>query len=594
MSNSIEDLKKADVLLVIGSNTTECHPVIGNTIKQAVRFGGTKLIVADPRSIQLTGHASIHLPHKPGTDVALLNGLMHVIIDEGLMNTDFIKERTEDFQQLAAVVMRYTPEMVSEITGVKTNDLLAAARLFGKAQKACVIYSMGITQHTTGVDNVKSVANLLLLTGNMGREGTGFSPLRGQNNVQGACDVGALPNVFPGYQRVDNQQAREKFEKAWGCTLSGTAGLTLTEIIPAADTGQIKGLYIVGENPLLSEPSSEHARHALLKLDFLVVQDIFPTETTWLADVILPANSFAEKDGTFTSTERRIQRVRQAIPPPGEARPDWQIITQLADRMGYHFGYTSVTQVMDEMASLAPIYGGVHFDRLEGAGLQWPCPDRSHPGTPFLHKDKFSRGLGKFHAVEYRPPNETTSSAYPLVLTTGRVLEHWHTGTMSRKVDALNELYPEGLAEINPEDAARLGVWDEEMVAITSERGKIEAKVHISEKSPPGVIYMSFHWNEAPVNIVTNPAFDPVAKIPEFKVCAVKTMLLVLEKAAQDNDFLAQLVESPVSTLNRFNLTAEEKAAILSGDIRKIESWVGKLDERLTTWLVARLSQEKW
>jgi formate dehydrogenase alpha subunit len=594
MSNSIEDFLKADVLFVIGSNTPECHPVIGNIIKQAVRFEGTKLIVADPRSIQLASHASIHLHHKPGTDVALLNGLMHIIIKEGLADSDFIKKRTEGFPQFAEVIARYAPDEVEKITGVAKADLLAAARLFGQAEKACIIYSMGITQHTTGTDNVKSVANLLLLTGNIGREGTGFSPLRGQNNVQGACDMGALPNVFPGYQRVDNEEAREKFESAWGTHLNGTPGLTLTEIIPAAHEGRIKGLYIVGENPLLSEPAVEHAREALLNLDFLVVQDIFPTETARLADVILPAASFAEKEGTFTSTERRIQRVRRAILPPGEAREDWEILTQLAERMGHHFGYTSAAQIMDEVASLTPIYGGVHYDRFDSAGLQWPCPDRSHPGTPFLHKDRFSRGLGRFHPVEYRPPNELASKAYPMVLTTGRVLEHWHTGTMSRRVNALNELYPRGLAEINPEDANRMGILEGDAVAIASERGKIEAEVHISEKTPPGLIYLSFHWREAPANILTNPATDPVAKIPEYKVCAVKPVLAVLDRAARDNAFLAQLAENPAEALKKYDLTPEEKAALAAGDIRKIESWVGRLDERLKTWLVARLAQEKW
>lgn len=353
-------------------------------------------------------------------------------------------------------------------------------------------------------------------------------------------------------------------------------------------------MYIVGENPLLSEADIEHAREALRNLDFLVVQDIFPTETAWLADVILPAASFAEKEGTFTNTERRIQRVRQAILPPGEARQDWQILSQLAERMGHHFGYSSASQIMDEIASLTPIYGGIHYDRLEGAGLQWPCPDRSHPGTPFLHKDKFNRGLGKFHPIEYIPPNELTSEAYPMVLTTGRVLEHWHTATMSRRAAALRRLYPMGLAEINPVDASRLGIWEDEMVTIISERGKIETNAHISEKSPPGLIFMSFHWREAPANILTNPVIDPVAKIPEYKVCAVKPVLSVLDRAAQDNNFFAQLAKNPTEALKNYDLTPEERAALATGDIRKIESWVGKLDERLKTWLIARLTQEKW
>lgn len=594
MSNSIDDLARTDVLLVIGSNTTECHPVIGNIIKQAVRFRKTKLIVADPRSIQLTNHATIHLRHKPGTDVALLNGLMHIIIKENLADKPFIKKRTEGCGELAKTVKRYTPEMVEEITGVRREDLVAAARLFGQAEKACIVYSMGITQHTTGTDNVKSVANLLLLTGNIGREGTGFSPLRGQNNVQGACDLGALPNVFTGYQAITEPRNREKFEAAWGCSLSDVPGLTMTEMLPAAYEKNIKAMYIAGENPLLSEPDIEHARESLRNLEFLVVQDIFPSETTWLADVILPAACFAEKDGTFTSTDRRVQRVRRAIASLGEARVDWQITCQLAQSMGHDFGYNSAVQIMDEIASLTPSYGGIHYDRLDGTGLQWPCLDRSHPGTPFLHKDKFARGQGRFHAVEYIPPNELVSEAYPMMLTTGRVLEHWHTGTMSRKTTTLQELYPNGLAEINPADASRLDIWENEMVSIMSERGKIEARAHITDKSPPGLIFMSFHWKEAPANMLTNPAIDPVAKIPEYKVCAVKPVLAVLDRAAQDNKFLAQLAENPVEALKNYDLTAEEKAAIGSGDIRKIESWVGKLDERLKTWLIARLAQEKW
>ena len=594
MSNSVDDLSVADVLLVIGSNTTECHPVIGNIIKNAVRFKGAKLVVADPRAIQLVQHAAIHLRHKPGTDVALLNGLMHVIIRDGLADENFIEKRAEGFDELVQVVREYTPERVAGITGVDKKDIIAAAHLFGRAERACIVYSMGITQHTTGTDNVKSVANLLLLTGNIGLEGTGFSPLRGQNNVQGACDLGALPNVFPGYQAVTESRNREKFEAAWGYSLSDNPGLTMTEMLPAAHEGKMKAMYIVGENPLLSEPDIEHARQALRKLDFLVVQDIFPSETVWLADVVLPAASFAEKEGTFTSTDRRVQRVRQAILAPGEAREDWQITCQLAEKMGHHFGYTSASQIMDEVALLTPIYGGVHYDRLEGAGLQWPCTDRSHPGTRFLYKDTFSRGLGKFHPVEYISPSESTSEAYPMVLTTGRVLEHWHTGTMSRRSPALRKLYPMALAEINPADAEKLGIWEDEMVTIASQRGKIEANSHITEKSPSGLIFLSFHWQEAPANILTNPAFDPVAKIPEYKVCAVKPVLSVLDRAAQDNAFLAQLAANPTEALRSYDLTPEERAALATGDIRRIESWVGKLDDRLKMWLMARLAQEKW
>lgn len=524
MSNSYSDFEKTGLFFVIGSNTTECHPIIGSIIKRRVRFGGAKLIVADPRSIELGEHAAVRLPHKPGTDVALINGLMRVIIRDGLEKKKFIRERTEGFEELRPLVERYTPEAVEAITGVPQADIERAARLFGEAKSACILYGMGITQHTTGTDNVKSVANLLLLTGNIGREGTGFCPLRGQNNVQGACDMGALPNVYPGYQRVDDPPVRMKFETAWGCKLSDRPGVTVTEIADAILGGEIKGLYVMGENPMLSEPNLEHFRQALEKLEFLVVQDIFLSETAWLGDVVFPAAGFAEKDGTFTNTERRIQRIRQAVPPPGEAKADWEIISALAEKMGKPFGYQTAGQIMEEIASLTPIYGGIRFWRLGQDGLQWPCPDTSHRGTSFLYQDGFTRGRGKFHAVDYIPPAESISKKYPLVLTTGRVLEHWHTGTMSRRANVLSELYPSGVVEMHPDDAARLGLVEGDLVVVTSKRGRVEAPLHITEKSPPGVIFMPFHWREAAANILTNDALDPLAKIPEYKVSAVNAV----------------------------------------------------------------------
>ncbi len=524
MTNAYSDFEKTGLFFVIGSNTTECHPIIGSMIKRRVRFGGAKLIVADPRSIELSDFATVRLSHKPGTDVALLNGLMHVIIRDGLENKEFIRERTEGFEELRQLVERYTPEVVEAITGVSKADIEAAARLFGEAKSACILYGMGITQHTTGTDNVKSVANLLLLTGNIGREGTGFSPLRGQNNVQGACDMGALPNVYPGYQRVDDRAVRMKFETAWGCKLNDRPGMTVTEIANAILGGDIKGLYVMGENPVLSEPNLEHFRQALEKVELLVVQDIFLSETAWLADVVFPAAAFAEKNGTFTNTERRVQRIRQALMPPGEAKADWEIISALAEKMGKPFDYQTASQIMEEAASLTPIYGGIHFDRLDNGGLQWPCPDTSHPGTSFLYQDGFARGRGKFHAADYFPPAESISKKYPLVLTTGRVLEHWHTGTMSRRANVLNELYPNGVVEMSPIDAARLGFIEGDLVVVTSKRGRVEAPLHITEKSPPGVIFMSFHWREAAANILTNDALDPLAKIPEYKVSAVNAV----------------------------------------------------------------------
>jgi formate dehydrogenase alpha subunit len=594
MSNSISDFARTELLFVIGSNTTECHPVIGRLIRQRVKSGDTSLIVADPRSIQLARIATVHLRQKPGTDVALINAMMNVIIKEGLHNRKFIEERTEGFEEMAETVKQYTPEMAEEITGVPKADIVRAARLFAAAGSATVLYGMGITQHTTGTDNVESLANLLMLTGNMGREGTGFSPLRGQNNVQGACDMGALPNVLPGYQSVTDDEARHKFEEAWDCTIPAEPGLPVTEMIESAYKGDIKAMYVAGENPIMSEPYTFHSKRAMQNLDFLVVQEIFSTETAVLADVILPAAAFAEKDGTFTSTERRVQRIRKAVDSPGESRPDWQIITLLAIKLGYNFIYRSAGEINEEMVSLTPIYGGMHYDRLEQYGLQWPCVDREDPGTPFLHKDKFTRGLGKFHAIEYRPPAESVSSDYPLILTTGRVLEHWHSGSMSRKSRVLHNLYPSGSVEIHPDDAVKLGIIEGDMVTLASERGKIEAPAHVTDKTSPGLAFMALHWRESPVNMLTNSKLDPVAKIPEFKVSAVKAVLAVLDRATQDNAFFARLAENPAEALEEYNLTAEEKAAISSGNIKQIESWVGKLDERLKKWLIARLQQEKW
>ena len=523
MSNSISDFTKADLLFVIGSNTTECHPIIGRYVLQAVRSGKTKLMVADPRIIPLAKKAVLHLRQKPGTDVALLNAMMHVIIEEGLQNKEFIKSRTIGFDDVAATVKKYTPKMASEITGIPAEDIIKAARLFATGGKAAILYGMGITQHTTGTDNVKSVANLLMMTGNIGEEGTGFSPLRGQNNVQGACDMGALPNVLPGYQQVANAEARQKFEKAWNVKIKDKPGLPMTEMMNSAFRGEIKAMYIVGENPIMSEPDSNHTRHALQKLDFLVVQDIFPTETAVLADVLLPAASFAEKEGTYTSTERRVQKLNKAVEPPGESKPDWQITSMLAAKMGYPFNYKNVKEINEEMTSLTPIYGGMKIERIAACyGFQWPCRTVEDMGTPTLHVGTFSCGLGKFQVVEYRPPAESVSPDYPTILTTGRILEHFHTGSMSRRAKVLAKRVSRGVIDMHPEDASKLGVVTGDIVTVASKRGKITAPVNVTDKVAPGLFFMAFHWKESPANVLTNAALDPTAKIPEYKVSAVK------------------------------------------------------------------------
>jgi formate dehydrogenase alpha subunit len=521
MTNSIDDLAEARAILVIGSNTTEAHPVIALEIKKAVAQGAS-LIVIDPRRIELAGMAEVWLSQKPGSDVAVLNGLAKVILDEDLVDAGFVKERTEGFEEFSATLTDYTPEEVEKISGVPSDELRRAARVFATAERASIIYSMGITQHTTGTDNVLAIANLAMMTGNIGTPGTGVNPLRGQNNVQGACDMGALPNVFSGYQRVDLPDMREKFEKAWGVSLPGNIGLTLTEMTGAAEEGRIKALYIMGENPMLSDPDLTHVERALKNLDFLVVQDIFMTETAELADVVLPGVSFAEKDGTFTNTERRVQRVRKAINPIGEAKPDWQIICELAEALGCEMKYGSTAEIMTEINELTPSYAGILYERIEKEGLQWPCPANDHPGTPILHVSSFTRGKGKFSAVAYKAPAEMPDREFPLVLTTGRLLSQYHTGTMARRSPGIDEVTPLGRVEINPTDAKKHGIREGDPVNLVTRRGKVVAKALVTERVPQGVLFVPFHFKEVPANILTNSALDPIAKIPEFKVCAVR------------------------------------------------------------------------
>jgi formate dehydrogenase alpha subunit len=535
MTNSIGDIAaEAAGYFIIGSNTSEQHPVIGIKIRKAVRERGARLIVADPRFIDMAELADIHLQLRPGTNVALLNGLMNVIIAEGLHDKEFVAGRTEGFEALQETVASYTPQRAAQITGVPAEQIVAAARMMGATKPLALLYSMGITQHSHGTNNVLSCANLQMLLGNMGVPGGGVNPLRGQNNVQGACDMGGLPNVYPGYQTVTGAESKAKFEAAWGGTSSDKVGLTVVEMMNAAAEGRVKALYIMGEDPMMSDPDVNHVRHCLESLEFLVVQEIFPTETTPYADVILPSASFAEKEGTFTNTERRIQRVRQAIPPLGDSRPDWWIVAELARRVREKLGqepgapfagwdYASPAQVMDEIAALTPSYAGVDYARLEaGEKLQWPVRDKDHPGTPVLHVGRFSRGLGLFTAIEHLDPQELPDEEYPFMLTTGRVLYHWHGGEMTRRASGLLEIYPQALIEINPQDARRIGLNGKEMVRVRSRRGEIVAKAQVTERVGPGLVFATFHFPEAVANLLTIAALDPVAKIPEYKVCAVQ------------------------------------------------------------------------
>jgi len=525
MTNSIADIVDSDVLVVIGSNTTETHPVIALQMKAAVRKHGARLILIDPRRIELADFAHLHLRHRPGSDVALINGLMHVILAEGLESRSFIAERTEGFDALKASVQDWTPERAAGVTGVPAQEITEAARLYAGARAAAIFWAMGITQHTTGTDNVKVLSNLALLCGQIGRPGTGVNPLRGQNNVQGACDMGALPNVYPGYQAVTSDDVRHKFAEGWGLPyegLSPTPGLTLTEVMAAILDGQVKAVFELGENPMLTDPDLHHVELALQRLEFLAVQDIFLNETGQYADVVLPAVSFAEKRGTFTNTERRVQLVRPALEPTPGTRTDLDLLVDLARRLGADWTYADAGAVFDEMAGLTPSYAGMSHARLEQGGLQWPCPTPDHPGTPILHTQQFTRGRGLFVSVAYRPPAELPDEDYPVLLTTGRILFHWHGGTLSRRSPGLDGLAPEAEVEIHPDDAEAWGIDDGALVRVSSRRGSVVARARRTRRVQPGTVFMTFHYAESATNFLTIDALDPVAKIPEYKVAAVR------------------------------------------------------------------------
>lgn len=526
MTNSIGEIDDIGTMFVIGSNTTAAHPVISHRMRRAAQNGAT-IIVANPKEIDLVRSAEYFIQPKPGSDTALLMGMCRSIIENDLHDKEFISERTEGFAEFEKSLEPFTPEFVEEITGVPWDQIAQAAKVYATKKPAAIFYAMGITQHSHGTDNVMAVANLAMLTGSVGKPSSGVNPLRGQNNVQGACDLGGLPNVYPGYQRVDDKANQDKFEKAWGRELSGEVGLTHTEIFDAILEGEIKSLYMVGENPVITEANAKHARKALEELDFLVSQDIFLTESGQYADVVLPAASFAEKDGTFTNSERRVQRVRQVIPPRGDSKPDWWITSQIAKAMGEEgFDYQTPQEIMAEINQVSPIYGGITYERIEEIGLQWPCRDEQDPGTVFLHEGQFSRGKGRFMPLEYKPSAEQATKTYPLILTTDRNLYHYHSSTMTRRVEGLAELSSEELVMINPLDAEKFGVEDGQMVEVSSKRGKVRARAEVTEVCRPGMISMTFHFVESPTNEITNPALDPIAKIPETKVSAVKIKAL--------------------------------------------------------------------
>jgi formate dehydrogenase major subunit/formate dehydrogenase alpha subunit len=523
MTNSIAEIENNDVLFVIGSNTKENHPIIALRMIKAKRKGA-KLIIADPRRVPLVRFADIWLQHKPGTDVALLNGMMHVLVKEGLIKKDFISSMTEGFDDdFKKNLETFTPEAAAKITGAPADMIIKAARMYGSSDHAGIYYTMGITQHAHGTDNVFSIANLALMTGNLGKENAGVNPLRGQNNVQGATDMGCMPNMYPGYQRVAIPAIREKFEALWKAKLSGKEGLTATEMLPAVEKGALKALYIMGENPAVSDPNAAHTVKALKALELLVVQDIFMTETAELAHVVLPGSSFAEKVGTFTNTERRVQLVRRAVNSPGQARKDSLIIMELSKRMGYDMHYHHTVEIFQEIGLAWPALAGMSYARLEDGGLQWPCPTPDHPGTQFLFKGGFPRGKGRFTPVTYKPSVEQTDPDYPFILTTGRLLFQYHTGGMTRRVKPINAVSPEAYIEINPEDARDLSISDGMRVKVSSRRGSITVKALVSKRPAAGVVFIPFHFKEAAANVLTSStSLDPIAKIPSFKVSAVR------------------------------------------------------------------------
>ncbi|MCL6760353.1 formate dehydrogenase subunit alpha [Enterococcus faecalis] len=521
MTNPIADITEdVDMILLVGSNPEEAHPVIGAQIRQAIQRG-TQVVVVDPRKINLVKDIALHLQVQAGTNVAFANGMMHVILKEGLADRHFIEERTEGFLDLEKMVADYTPEKVAEICHIHPEDLIQAARMYAKAEKAPIIYCLGVTEHSTGTEGVMSMSNLAMLVGKVGKPGCGVNPLRGQNNVQGACDMGCMPYDFPGYQKVNNPEVIDKFEKAWHVPLNRNTGLTSTKVLPAATAGNVKCLYIFGEDPIVTDPDTGHVRQALESLDFLVVQELFMTETAAYADVVLPGISYAEKDGTFTNTERRVQRVRKAVEPRGQAREDYEIFCEVMTRMGYPCAYESAKEIMEEISAVTPSFGGINYERLEKESLQWPCRSLTDPGTPIMHVGSFARGKGLFKAIPYKQAQELPDEEYPYLMSTGRMLYHYNTRAMTGRTEGINQIANHSYIEINAVDAQALGIQEGDKVEVHSRRGKIETYAAVGNRVFPQEVFMTFHFPDGNVNEITNAVFDDIATIPEYKVCAV-------------------------------------------------------------------------
>jgi formate dehydrogenase major subunit len=526
MSNPLRDMEKPDVIFCIGTNMTECHPVAATRLKKAIR-NGAKMIVADPRRIRLADIADVYLPLKIGTDVALLGAMAHVIIREGLVDEKFIAERTTEYETFKAHVEKMTPEWASKITELPPEDIEKAAMLYGRSERGAIFYTLGITEHICGVDNVQSLCNLVLMTGNIGREGTGINPMRGQNNIQGAGDSGALPNNYPGFQPVTDPAIRDKFMKAWGITeIDSEIGITkVTALELAAEGERIHAMLISGENTVVSDPDMTHCQKALETLDHLVVIDIFMTETGELADVVLPATAWGETDGVFINTERRIQRVRAAAPPQGMAKPDWWIVSEIAKRMGMpSFEYESAKDVFNELCSLSETYAGVDWEKAGTAAYQWPVPHDGHPGTPRLHEDGFINGRGVFKMPEYRDPAEVVSEEYPVWLTTGRRLSTYHTNTMTGRASGFDYLVAEESLEIHPDDVEAWGLERGGWALIKSPRGQVRIRVKPTTRSPRGTVFCSFSFGETPINMLTGGGYDPVTMTAELKVCPISVV----------------------------------------------------------------------